>query len=67
MTDDTEETQMARTGTPSTTPDSPASEPEVDFMADAPAARPYADAITPGHRELLTTAGITVPDASPAA
>ena len=38
----------------------PPKEVEVDYMADAPAARPYRDAITDEHRAALEEAGFEV-------
>ena len=35
-------------------------EEEVDFTKDAPAERPYAEAITDGHRESLAGEGVIV-------
>jgi len=42
-------------------------EQEIDFMADAPKERPYHEAVSDTHRELLADAGIRLPEASPAA
>jgi hypothetical protein len=53
---------MARTGTSATKPEEPTGEPEVDYMADAPPARPYSEAISESHRELLAAHGISVPE-----
>lgn len=52
---------MARTGTPAPKPlaaDLP--EQEVDYMAEAPPERPYSEAVSESHRELLATAGIHI-------
>jgi hypothetical protein len=55
------EDSMARTGAaPSEKSVDPATEPEVDFMAEAPPARPYSEAITEAHRELLAINGVDV-------
>lgn len=35
-------------------------EVEVDYMADAPKARPYSEAITDEHRKVLEEAGIPI-------
>jgi len=53
---------MARTGTTSTPKNDPAGEVEVDYMAEAPPARPYSEAITDSHRALLAVHGIDVPE-----
>ena len=52
---------MARVGsTPIVDPEEPKGEPVVDFMADAPAERPYVEAITDAQREMMSTAGLPV-------
>jgi len=38
----------------------PPAEEQIDPMADAPPARPYEEAITPEHREFLSTQGVVV-------
>jgi hypothetical protein len=53
---------MARTG--ATKPSVPDVEPVIDFMAEAPPARPYGDAITAEHRALLAANGVNVAAAS---
>lgn len=60
MTSDTKENVMARTGTPAAKPEEPGQEQEVDYMSEAPPARPYAEAVSESHRELLATAGIHI-------
>lgn len=40
-----------------------ANEPEGDYMAEAPQARPYSEAVTDEHRKLLSANGIEVPEA----
>ena len=53
------EDHMARTGSPVPKSESdPDREPVVDFMADAPPERPYEDAVSDAHRELLAGAGL---------
>ncbi len=47
--------------TPKSKP-APAEEPTVDFMADAPPERPYSEAITSEHREMLSANGVIVPE-----
>jgi hypothetical protein len=59
-----QEDAMARTGATEKPTDA---EPVVDFMVDAPPARPYGDAITDQHRALLAENGVTVPEAGAAA
>lgn len=61
-----EETSMARTGSTDPKPVKDEGEPVVDFMADAPAERPYAEAISPVQRELLDLLGQPLPEETPA-
>ena len=42
--------------------DEEVTEKEVDFMADAPPERPYHEAVTDEHRQILAEAGIPVID-----
>lgn len=65
MSNDTEETSMARTGSTVPKPEVASGEPEVDFMSDAPAERPYADAVSAEQRKLLFDAGIPLAEAAP--
>ena len=60
---------MARTGSIPPRPEAvePGSEPEVDFMSEAPPARPYHEAVTPVHRALLADSGVIVPEGPEAA
>jgi hypothetical protein len=37
-------------------------EQEIDFMADAPPERPYHEAVSDSHRELLTEHGVVLPE-----
>lgn len=37
-------------------------EKEVDYMADAPPARPYSEAVSDEHRALLAEHGIAIPE-----
>lgn len=53
-----EETEMAKT-VASQQPVEPVEEP-VDHMAEAPKARPYAEAISDRQREMMAAKGITV-------
>ena len=56
-----QEMTMAKVGsTPIVDPEEPKGEPVVDFMADAPAERPYVEAITDAQREMMSTAGLPV-------
>lgn len=48
---------MATTGKPQKTE---AVEEPVDYMKDAPPARPYSEAITPEHRKFLEANGVSV-------
>jgi hypothetical protein len=57
-----EETSMARTGSTNTTPARDEGEPVVDFMADAPAERPYSEAVSDAQRALLAGLGLPVPE-----
>lgn len=51
---------MARTGTPAVVKEADAPEKEVDYMAEAPKERPYEEAVSESHRELLAVNGIRV-------
>lgn len=64
---ETEEHSMARTGSTSTTPARDESEPVVDFMADAPVERPYAEAISEQQTQLLVILGQPLPGQEPPA
>jgi hypothetical protein len=44
--------------------DDEAQEQEVDFMADAPEERPYHEAVSDSHRELLAENGVVLPGSS---
>jgi hypothetical protein len=51
---------MATTGKPQKTEATEPTETPVDYMKDAPPARPYSEAITPEHRKFLETNGVSV-------